>query len=444
MSALANERAAALLTGTYRQALAALSGRALVRAALARTPIPALCVRVFALGKAACGMAEGAADALRVEFSGLIAAHERAPHPREFELWTGEHPLPGPASARAGEALLAAAERCAPEDFALFLLSGGGSAIAALPAEGLSPEDLAATTAALLRSGASIDALNAVRKHLTRLGGGQLAARCPARKALALVLSDVASGELSALASGPTLPDPTSFADALAVAEGASAAAGALIPRRVLDHLRAGSAGHLAETPGPGDARLTHVHHRVLATPHALAEEARRQAERAGLAAHVVASGFDGDFEALAAHLAERAQSSLAAATPTLLIATGEPRLCVPPRAGEGGRMQQLALRLARDLSGADFCALCAGSDGRDGATEFAGALVDGQSAGRARARGFDLDALLERCDATRAVRALDLGLRRFSSGTNLTDLALVLCRPTALADARPCPSPTP
>lgn len=421
-------RGAALLWTIYREALAALSGRALVSAALRRTPIPALHVRVFGIGKAACSMALGAADALRADFSGVLAADAPSPHPRQLSLMVGDHPLPSEASQRAGRALLDAAMATRPEDFALFLLSGGGSAIAALPRPPLTVADLAATTDALLRSGASIDALNAVRGHLTELGGGGLAAHCRARRGLVLMLSDIASGQISALASGPTLPADTSLADVAEVV----ARSGAQLPAAVRACLSR-EAGAVAKAPDPGAAR--HLRHRVLATPRTLAQEVLARAARQGMDARIAASAFDGEWALLAQMLTGRAQALLEVpdGRPLLLVASGEPRLRVPQACGSGGRMQQLALSLARDLAGRDFCALCAGSDGRDGPTDFAGAIVDGATQARACARGLDLAQHLAHFDAAPAVRALGLGIDRFASGTNLTDLALVLLWPSRL-----------
>jgi hydroxypyruvate reductase len=379
------------------------------------------------LGKAACGMAQGAAEGLRVEFSGVLATHELTPHPRGLDVFVGDHPIPSVASARAGQALLDAARATQPEDFALFLVSGGGSAIAALPVEGLSMADVAATTAALLHSGASIDEINTVRAHLTQLGGGRLAASCRANHGLVLMLSDIASGQLSTLASGPTLANATSPAEALGVIE----RSGALVPSAVIDSLRRAPIA----SPSGEDVRSRRRRHRVLATPHTLAEEARCQAETRGLTPHVVASAFDGDFESLASLLVERAReiSSDPSGQPTLLIASGEPRLNLPTERGSGGRMQQLALTLAHALAGRDVCALCAGSDGRDGSTAFAGARIDGSTSARAQAMGIDLALVLERFDATPAVRSLGVGIDRFQSATNLTDLALVLLWPSRL-----------
>ena len=417
--------AARLLTDVYRASLQSLSGRALVRAALSKTPVPALCARLFAMGKAACAMALGASEALRVEWSGVIAAHERSTTPRQLSLHLGGHPMPTAASVQAGQALWDAVEATRPEDFAIFLVSGGASAIAALPMAPLTIEALAATTDALLRSGASIDAINQVRKHLTLLGGGRLAARCRARNGLVLMLSDIASQDIGALASGPTLPDPSTFADALDIIE----RHGAQVPRAALDCLTRGRDGLLEETIKPGDARLGHLRHRLLASPSSLADKACQLMSAQGISARAVARSFDGDLESLADVFVREARAEVSSSErrPILLVASGEPRLRVPAAHGHGGRMQHLALWLAQSLAGHDFCALCAGSDGRDGDTDFAGAIVDGETASHALSRGIDLARCLDGFDSSTAVRALRLGLDRFLSGTNLTDLALVL-----------------
>ena len=437
MRALTRRRAADVLGALWRGALTALSGRTLVRESIKRMPIPALHVRVFALGKAAAAMAFGADEALRAQHSGLVVAHEKAAVPRGFALMVGGHPLPDDSSAAAGQALLQAVDAARPEEMSLFLISGGGSALASLPAEGLTVGDVARTTEALLKSGASIGEINAVRKHLTQLGGGQLAARCRSGRITALMLSDIPSGDVSALASGPVTPDAATFADALDVV---SKLPEGQIPARVLEHLTLGAAGRIAETPKPGDRRLLRIRHHVLASPAALAEAARAKSAEIGLPARIASPSFQGDLHSLAKILCGAVQQELAASDetgPTLLIAAGEPSLKVPEGCGQGGRMQTLALCLARELAGRDVAFLCAGSDGRDGPTDLAGAVADGTTAALAEGMGEDLQGALDRFDASPCLRRLGLGLPAFESGTNLTDLVLICCRASALDKAR-------
>ncbi len=437
MKALTSRRAADALKSLWRETLAALSGRTLVRESLRRMPIPALHVRVFALGKAAAAMAFGASEALRAQHSGLVVSHERIAVPRGFTLMVGGHPIPNDASAAAGEALLRAVDEARPEEMSLFLLSGGGSSLASLPADGLTHGDVARTTDALLKSGASISEVNAVRKHITQLGGGRLAARCRSGRIAALMLSDIPSGDLSALASGPVMPDPTTFADALEVVSRLPAGQ---IPAQVIVHLTQGAAGKLEETPKPGERRLLRIRHHVLADPAALASAAMDRAAKSGMSARVAASSFQGNLQALTDLMCGAVREELSAAGnagPVVLIAVGEPSLDVPEKCGEGGRMQTLALRLALELAGLDVAILCAGSDGRDGPTDLAGAVADGTTAALASAMGENVPEALDRFDASPCLRRLGLGLPAFASGTNLTDMVLVCCRASALDKAQ-------
>ncbi|MGI5860742.1 MAG: glycerate kinase type-2 family protein [Myxococcales bacterium] len=401
----------------YRKSVAALSGENLVRDALAaRDEAWANRIRVIALGKAGCSMARGAARAL-AQATGVVASHVSEPVPPGFELVVGSHPVPDERSVHAARALREAARGAREDEQVLFLISGGGSAIAALPTDGVTLAEKIETTRALLRSGAAIEEMNAVRKHLSAIKGGQLGAACRSRRSQALVLSDVSSNDLGSVASGPTVADTSTFGDCLEIARSRQIA----LPRSVLDRLERGAAGELPETPKPGDPRLEAIEHRLLAGPRDLAETAARLAasEQVRAEAH---GPFSGSVEQLAEDIHQRAAS---AAGRLLLAYCGEPTLRVPAGSGKGGRMQHLALLLARRFAGQRFQALCAGSDGRDGDTDHGGALVDGQTAARAVELGVDLDSAIARFDSATALGKLAAALPAFASGTNLCDLVL-------------------
>lgn len=412
------------LEAIYREALDELSGERLTRAAVgacagALQPDPGGRVRVLALGKAAAAMARGARGlAQRLEGVAASASASARAVPDGVELALGAHPLPDERSLRAGEALLAAASRHRPSDRLLALVSGGGSALAAAPASGLTLEDERAASQALLRSGAPIDAMNTVRKHLSRLKGGLLGAACGQPRGLTLILCDVPSGDLAAVASGPFCADPTTFDQSL---EAVRAYRVELSAAARL-YLEAGARGDAPETLKPGDPRLAHLAPRLLASPADLARAATRWARTRGIPCDCEERAFSGDFQELAERLLARALSG----PPGMLAIAGEPTLAVPSGAGSGGRMQHLALTLARALAGRRFRALCAGSDGRDGDTPHAGALVDGETARRAQALGVELDRVLARFDSAAACRTLGAALPAFDSGTNLCDLVLL------------------
>ena len=410
------------LEALYRDAVASLSGERLALDALSQRTaelVPAEGGRrlIFALGKAACGMARAAGSLGAV--SGVAVAAFPGAVPSGVSVVQGGHPLPDERSVRGGEALLTLAAASRPEDVALFLISGGGSALAAAPAPGVSLSDKVKTTRALLRSGAPIEEINAVRRHLSALKGGQLAASCSAGRRLALILGDIPSGDAALVSSGPTHPDPTSFEDALDILRRRNVG----VPAAVSAWLALGAAGQLAETPKPGDARLSSVEHVLLAAPRDLAVTAGKLAEQRGMTASVEERPLTGDVN----EAVERIASVIAAGRGhRLLILWGEPTVKLPPSAGRGGRMQQLALLLAQRLEGTRFEALCAGSDGRDGDSDHAGARVDGETAARARSAEIDLAAAISRCDSAAATSKLGLALPAFDSGTNLCDLVLI------------------
>lgn len=392
------------LLDLHRATLARLSGERLTRETLAGLQVRSP-VSVLGLGKAARGMARGAAQTVGT-IAGLVATHAQGPAVPGVRVALGGHPLPDAASEAAGRLLLREAERASVAETVLFLVGGGGSAIAAVPAAGLTLEDKIGATRALLRGGTPIEQTNAVRRHLSALKGGRLGAATRARRRIALVLCDVPSGELASVASGPTAADPTTFADCLEIARRVS------LPERVVAHLEAGARGERPETIKPGDPRVSGIEHVLLAAPGDLATTA------AGLAGEPCETGsVTGRVEEVAERIVARVRAG-----PGLLALSGEPTLIVPAGAGRGGRMQHLALLLARDLAGVAFEAVCAGSDGRDGATEHAGARVDGATA----SQGVDLAGAIARFDSATACAALGAAIPAFDSGTNLCDLVLV------------------
>lgn len=416
---------AAACAAAYRTAVARLDARALVRAALAEAPPPPGPVRLAALGKAAGPMLLAALEVLGDRArQPLCVLPEGAPAPQGVEVVRGAHPRPSAGSLAAGRALLrwCGEGRGLP---ALVLLSGGGSALAAAPAAGLAFEDKAEAVALLMRAGRPIGELNAVRKHLSALKGGRLGLALDGAPAAVLVLSDVPGDDLSTIASGPFCPDPTGWDEVRRVvaASGVAAALPAAV-RRLLE------AGDAPETPKPGDPRLAGVRHRILAGPVALARAAAEAAAALGLAAEADPAPLHGDVAEVAARLAAWARAH-AGRGPRLLALGGEPTVVVPPGAArpDGGRAQALALLAARALAGLPAAALAAGSDGRDGPTERAGAVVDGGTWTRAAAQGLDLEAALAAAASGPACDAVGATLPRFETGTHVGDLVLVAVR---------------
>ncbi len=381
-------------------------------------------MRVLAIGKAALPMMEAALAALGSRATDplcVIPEGGRTSLPGA-RVVVGSHPRPSPGSAAAGAEVLAWADRNAGAHV-LALVSGGGSALAVAPAEGVSFEEKVDAAAALMRAGATIGELNALRKHLSRIKGGQLAARLSPASVRVLVLSDVPGDDLSTIASGPFAPDPTTFADVLGFVRGR----GARVSAAALARLEAGVRGELAETPKPGDPRLAGVVHRLLAGPVDLARAAAEEARALGYAAEVDPAPLTGEVGEVAARLTTWARIN-AGRGRRLLALGGEPTIAIPPaaRAPDGGRAQHLALLEAVALAGTRGAVLAAGSDGRDGPTEQAGAVVDGATAAAAAAAGVDLAAALAEARSGPAAVACGAAIPREETGTHLCDLVLV------------------
>lgn len=407
----------------WREALARLQAARLTTEALAAEPLSPGPARILALGKAAGPMMEAALAALGPRArDALCVLPEGSPAPRGARAIAAGHPRPTAGSLEAGRAMIAWAEANGGAP-ALILLSGGGSALAFAPAAGIPPEVKSEAIAAVMRAGATIQRLNAVRKHLSALKGGRLGALLAPAPVRVLVLSDVPGDDLSTIASGPFAPDPTTYLDALAGID----ALGARIPSAARDHLDAGARGAREETPKPGDPRLAGVEHRLLAGPVHLARAAAEAARARGFVAEADPVPLAGDVADVAARLATWARAN-AGRGPRLLALGGEPTISIPPgaRAADGGRAQHLALLAAKAIAGMPAAVLAAGSDGRDGPTEQAGAVVDGGTLAAARAAGVDIEAALAEARSGPACLAIGAAIPRVETGTHLCDLVVV------------------
>ena len=393
---------------------------------LQATPIPAGPVALLALGKAATGMAAAAIERLGPRIVGgvVVGVPEHIarfdPAGLPIRALPADHPLPTARNVTAAEVLLAEAGAVGPDTTALVLISGGGSAQLTLPAGDLTLEDIRAVTNALLRAGASIDELNAVRKHLDRLKGGQLArALSGAGRVEALVLSDVLGDRLDVISSGPTAPDPTTYAQAIEVLT----RRGVTPPDRVLTHLQAGAHGRVPETPKPGDPACERVRHRVIAN-NAAAVAAAADALRGQGWSVQTRTGVTGE----AAEAGRALARDLAQGPPRSIVWGGETTVRVGDAPGVGGRNQELALAAAVALEGQDgVLVMSLGTDGVDGPTDAAGAVVTGQTAGAMRRAGVDPARALARHDAHPALDAAGALLRTGPTGTNVNDITVGL-----------------
>jgi glycerate 2-kinase len=379
---------------------------------------------VIAIGKAAIAMAEPVVRRLGGAVEGLVVSKMAGSVPGLPAVASG-HPLPDDESVAAGRRIGALVDGLREGDTAIVLVSGGASSLAVDPAPGIDLEDLRATIAALLRDGADIEEVNVVRRHLDRWKGGGLAARAAPARTIALVLSDVPGDRLHTIASGPTVGDPSTFADALAVLlrHGVDA------PARVVARLRDGAAGRIPETPRPGDPRLQGASTTIVASNASATEAARRSLQRDGYATTEDVAALSGEASEAGRALAERLLS-LPADRPCAIVAGGETVVHVRGP-GHGGRNQELALAAAEVLAGHHGHLLCTlATDGEDGPTDAAGAVVDGRSIARAEALGRSARAHLEHNDAYPWFHGLGDLLRIGPTGTNVCDLALAVHDP--------------
>jgi hydroxypyruvate reductase len=338
----------------------------------------------------------------------------------------GGHPLPDEAGLHATLRLLADLEEPDARDRIVFLLTGGASALLVAPAEGLSLGDKIDVTDLLLRCGATIQELNTVRKHLSAVKGGRLLQRMAPARVLTILVSDVIGDDVSSIGSGPTTLDPSTFRDALDVLTRYDVVDQS--PAPVVRHLRQGVSGAIAETPKPGDPVLEYAEHRLLASNrHSLAAAADK-ARALGFETEVFEQDMVGDVHAQAARFA-KALRERRRGQPLALIAGGELTLELSG-AGSGGRNQEFALVVAREIAGLkDVVVLAAGTDGTDGPTDATGAFADGSSWEAARRLDLDPEALLANNDSYHFFEPLKSLLKTGPTGTNVNDLVIGLSR---------------
>ncbi len=387
-------------------------------------------VWVLGFGKAAAVMAQAAEDVLAEHVDGgvVIVKDGYAVPTRRVQVLEAAHPVPDERSVQGARAVLELAQRADEDDFVLVLISGGGSALLTMPAPGLTLEDIRVTTDVLLRAGATINELNAVRKHLSAVKGGQLARALAPARVIGLVLSDVIGNPLDVIASGPLSPDPTTFADAWAVLE----KYGVLdqVPPRVREHLQAGMSGAVRETPKPGDPVFDRVHMVIVGdNAHAAAAAARAAASK-GYRTLILTTFLEGEAREVAKAVAalgkEVVRYRRPVPPPACLVLGGETTVTVRGN-GLGGRNQELALAAALALEGwSNITVIALGTDGTDGPTDAAGGMVDGGTVQRAREAGLDPLRYLQNNDAYPVLSATQDLIRTGPTRTNVNDLVLV------------------
>jgi glycerate 2-kinase len=388
--------------------------------------------RVVAVGagKASARMAQALEQVLGARLEeGLVVVKTGHSLPTKHTIvLEASHPIPDQAGLRATKQLLALTQDLTSRDLLFILLSGGASSLLPAPVRGVNLTDKQRTTRLLLRSGATINEVNVVRKHLSLIKGGGLAASTQARIAT-LILSDVIGDDLGSIGSGPTAADPSTFADSVGVLQ--RYRIWHAIPTAVRRYLQQGRKGASLETLKPGSQRLRFVHHQIIGNNRIMLEAVSRSAKTAGLHTKLLSTPITGE-----AGLAMKPLTDLARAMtkghgilkrPCCIVAGGETTVTVTGR-GKGGRAQEFAASAALEIAGLPHTWIVAlGTDGTDGPTDAAGAIVSGATAAQAKKLGVNLRSVLNRHNTYPALKALGCHIYTGPTGTNVNDLYLLL-----------------
>ncbi|SHK42803.1 glycerate kinase type-2 family protein [Rhodothermus profundi] len=391
---------------------------------------------VVGMGKAAMAMAGMVEQQLteRIGEGLVVVPHGYAqaplphgPAPQRIPVMEAGHPVPDKHSVQAARRILELAAGCTEDDLLLVLISGGGSALCTDFEPPVTLADAQHTFRLLLESGADIYQMNTVRKHLSRIGGGRLAQAAAPADVLALVISDVVGDDLSVIASGPTVPDPTTFAEAIAVLR--RFGLWHRVPASVRTRLEAGVTDPSLETPKPADPRFARVVTRLIGTNRRALEAAADEARQRGYSVRIVTDRLTGEAREVAPQLVA-ALRDVRENRPVCLLWGGETTVTVRGR-GRGGRNQELALAAALAMEGWEASAvlLSGGTDGRDGPTDAAGAWTTPDTASRARSCGLDPQAYLEDNNAYAFFEALEQLLFTGPTHTNVMDVQVGLRR---------------
>jgi glycerate 2-kinase len=380
-------------------------------------------VSVISIGKAAHTMAEAVAGQLGRGIGGIIAAPvDPKTQLHGFRYYKGGHPLPNDDSLRAARDMLHLAERQNEDSFLIYLISGGGSAVVESPiSEDIGLDDLRATYRALVDCGAGIAEINVIRKHLSAVKGGRLAQAAAPAQQVSILISDVPDNALDALASGPTMPDSSTLEDCYAIASRYELtrrfpqSVAALFEERALE-----------ETPKPNDAAFARARWWPVLSNGSALEIATEQARQAGFHVAVDNSCDDWDYARAADYLLGRLRELRREGPQVCLLSGGEVTVKLE-NGGKGGRNQQFALYCASRIAKENIVVLSAGTDGIDGTSEAAGAVVDGSTQARAQAAGRSVEDALARFDAYPLLNALGDAIMTGPTGNNVRDLRFLM-----------------
>ncbi len=389
-------------------------------------------IYLLAFGKAACPMARAAASVLsdRVNRGIVITKYGHSDgfeFPENIELYEASHPLPDESGVKATGRAIDIVKNASENSLTIVLISGGGSALFCKPIEGITLKDKMITTDILLKAGADIFELNTVRKHLSAVKGGRLAETIYPANVLSLIISDVIGNRLDVIASGPTTPDSTTYQDAMDVIKKYDIQQE--IHERVFRLLEQGIRGEIPETLKPGSSVFTKVENHIISSNRHCLEQAKNKALELGYEAEIITDSLQGEARNAARWLFSELNKRLTN-KPLCLITGGETTVTVKGT-GLGGRNTEFALSFAMEAEGiSNVTFLSAGTDGTDGPTDAAGAVVDGETIKRAKSLGLDPADYLNRNDSYNFFKKTGELLITGPTGTNVMDIQIVLIRP--------------
>jgi len=384
-------------------------------------------------GKAAGPMAEAIeeviGDRVKDGLVNVLKGTETGCSLRRVKLNPASHPIPDKEGVRGVRAMMRMVSGLDRRDLVICLISGGGSALMPLPAEGVTLDNIQSVTGLLLKAGATINELNAVRKHLSAFKGGQLVRACQPARVVSLILSDVVGDPLDTIASGPTSPDSTTFSVAVSVLK--KYGVWDDLASSIKSRLEAGERGEIPDTPKADDPMFSNVRNIVVASNLTASRRAMVEAERLGYRAQLLTTRLEGEARHAGIFIAGLAKGmavdGLPLKPPAALVIGGETTVRVRGQ-GIGGRNQELALSAARKISGLNCVIAALGTDGIDGPTDAAGAMVDGETARRAEELGLDIFRFLEANDSYSFFKAMGDHIFTGPTGTNVNDLTVLLC----------------
>ncbi len=387
-------------------------------------------IYILALGKASCAMARAVLDALgELVEEGLVVTKYgyagNCPRIPNVGVIEAGHPVPDENSLLAGRLGVELAKKVGSDDILLVLISGGGSALFFLPEEGISLGDKIRTNELLLKSGARIAEINTVRKHISAVKGGKLTKRVRGT-VISLILSDVVGDPLEAIASGPTVKDPTTFEDAHRILN--LYGVWGRLPESVRQHIERGLIGEVEETLKEDPPN---VHNFIVGSNSLACEAARRKAEELGYNAEILTTTLEGEAREIALAIGSIVQEIAGydrpIPRPAVLIAGGEWTVTVGDEAGMGGPNQEFALSVARKIAGLNAVVLAVDTDGTDGPTDAAGGIVDGETIERLKNAGIDIEEALRRHDSYRALERAGALLKTGPTGTNVNSMVIAV-----------------